>query len=681
MKWIRWIITFLIFIGVLAYPSRMNDKFQIFMTKQVSIRVNKQTPAFVAYEAVIQNSSIPKNKIVTESVSKVVSLSTNFESEVKFIHPLAKKIVLSPITIKKQPEILIPTSNNLNQDVSEHKVQISTENQFDYENNNRSFTREVINSSEWIKDFKDYYKNKNLGIRTVSSSNGNGNKLQISDKTLYEKQVSSELDIKTDSNKVIGHFSITGIPISNDHKIEIRRYEEGTFREQGRVVNLQESSYEILPNEIKGFLVGRVINKLGYIEGEGVVRLSDSKWSNDGFWQGPHIQILKKSDVRGRVISSYNLNKEKALDSGAVVSIAGGQKRKQIGKNGAVEIDGVGRDSISLFTATAFDHQPSQQVLVTGAAFTTELLPQKMATALKSIVSDMRNQNLTDPAIPIIFGKAQMDGLAMSGVAVSIENTEGLQPIYFNEMMLPDDRLKNTSSNGYFAFVGADEGLTTVYSTRIGPSGPVYFSHVNTISSAGAVSIVDLATTAKNESVDIKVYDPFTGLPQEANLEIQSVQNTVLAENGLAVQFLPQVARWSLLFAEGDAQHVPAHYSYSDKTDYIYVPRLSRNWLNYVFSQMKLNYRPSSNMVVGFSIDEDFSVDISGLNEKAKILYFDYTGRPVERGQQGGGYLIYDLPEGSFEVLLSGDQSQKIYTRVAPLKQSDIFVFTYKADY
>jgi hypothetical protein len=141
------------------------------------------------------------------------------------------------------------------------------------------------------------------------------------------------------------------------------------------------------------------------------------------------------------------------------------------------------------------------------------------------------------------------------------------------------------------------------------------------------------------------------------------------------------LGRWSFLYSNPTEKYIPAHYTYIEKSDYIYVPLISREWIAYVFSSLKLSAYPSANMIVGFVIDEDFEVDIPGLSHpKNHILYFDYSGKITSRGSQGGGFIVYNLPEGIYEPLVFGTQSQKVYSRIAPLKSNDMFVFTYKLD-
>src|SRR5690606_18871488 len=137
------------------------------------------------------------------------------------------------------------------------------------------------------------------------------------------------------------------------------------------------------------------------------------------------------------------------------------------------------------------------------------IFPKSMIKAMKEIVSEQRMINLNDPTMPIIWGQAKVDGKTVSGVSVEIESAPSIEPIYFNEWMLPDINLKATSSNGLYAFIGVPEGLHAV----LGRRGEQYFSHQNVVVQRGAVAIGDLESAHRAELAPLRIYDAFTGEP------------------------------------------------------------------------------------------------------------------------------------------------------------------------
>jgi hypothetical protein len=326
------------------------------------------------------------------------------------------------------------------------------------------------------------------------------------------------------------------------------------------------------------------------------------------------------------------------------------------------------------------NHIPTQQIVLANSDFKTVAFPQKMVGALKSLVSDQRQQNFNDPNLSIIWGQILFDQKPTSGVQINVENHDYLEPIYFNSLMLPDPSLKSTSENGYFAFLGAPDDFHHLVARR----NEIYFGHVNTKVTEGMVSYVTIENSIKSEEIELKVYDAFSGAAQAAELSIQSLPEKIQVQQGQEKIFLPSVGRFSLLHAlPSEETYQPAYYSYVDRTDYIYVPLVSREWLYQLITQQKLNVSSQSGLVIGFVHDEDFLVEVRGPTDaQSTITYFDYAGRATKakQGTQGGGFLITGLAQDTYEIIVHGSKSQKTYSRIAPLKAQDTFIFSFKAD-
>lgn len=689
MKILRIALQIIAFIFVFGYPSKMDSQLHIFLNREVTIKVNKNYPSYVAYDSVnIKKSTMP---LAQEEMVRIVRLSTESSDEtLDSFHPLAKKVILNTIVIKKEVEVFNT------QAVNENYIRNSQQ----YEENTKtavplSGTSPAMpdwDQKNWVAEFKPYFRKKVedgsfavswsqksgvKSVRVVTERKSNVDDVKFKsqhDKPTYTDATTHVLGTQ---NRIIGAVEFkNGLALSNEYRIEIRRYEEGVFREKG-TYNLQESAYEIFPNDLKGFLLGRLIDGNGRTMGEGVVRISDTVINKQGAHRGPTIYITPKSDVSGRMVSSYNIDGKSALSQPSRASVFQGHMDKNVGSDGQVKFNNVVRNSPTNLIAESHGHFAAQQIILAGESFTTELIPEKMGIALKQIVSDLRQQNLNDPHLAIVMGKVTFDGLPVSGVNVKMENEVDAQAVYFNSLMLPDPKLSATSENGYYAFIVDGGDLKTLMAYR----GDKYFGHMNAVVTPGMTSFVEIQNTIKTDSVEIKVYEPFSGLPEFSEISLQGQSDVLTVEKGLGSIQLPYLGRWSFMHARPLEKYIPAHYTYVDKSDYIYVPLISREWMTYIFSSNKISMRPSTNMVVGFVIDEDFEVEVPGMDSAQNhIVYFDYSGKVTDRGYQGGGFIIYNLPEGIYEPLVFGTKSQKVYSRIAPLKVNDLFVFTYKLD-
>lgn len=716
------ILLVLAFSVTLIFPSAIDGRKFVSLSKQVSIKTNKNFPPHIAFEAV--NEKTRNALIVKESSTNVIHLSTeNYLSENEDPRPNAQRLVVRPITITKHTEVIYQAKNEGNEEQNNESLRKSSFSKIDntWMQNLKPYLRQKISESgsktQPEKDqsveantlasgvFVGASSVANSAIKWVKKSTAKGidnanNKGQFQDKANEKQTVSDDTAdlqelFKTNSDKekstpsnsnnsntIIGLLEIKdGLAVTNEHHIEVRRYEEGVFQERG-YVNLIQGTYQLDLQNTKGYILARLVTAKGKILGEGIGRVTDVKWNKLAPHQGPKINITKKIDIKGRTISAYNEGKAEALPASAKgkIGVFKGYVSHELDASGKISIDNVvARSSTNLVTQVT-GHMTTQQIIVSSSEFENVVYPQKMIQALKAFVSEQKQINYNDPNLSVIMGQVVFDKKPTSGIKVQIENYNEIEPIYFNSLMLPDSKLATTSENGYFAFIGAPDELHHIVALR----GENYFGHVNTKVDAGVVSFAKIESTIKTEQTEIKVYDAFAGNPRPAELTLQSLPEKMeIDENGFQNAFMPSIERWSLLFANPSKDYQPAYYSYVDKTDYIYVPLISKSWLYGLVAELKINIHPESGIIMGFVHDEDFSVEIPNYEKyKNSIIYFDYAGRITKQrsGAQGGGFIIFNLPSDIYEVLVIGAKSQKIYSRLAPIKSQDLYVFNFKLD-
>lgn len=700
------------------FPSATDGRKFVALTKQVSIKTNKNFPPHIAFEAV--NEKTKPALIVKDKTQNTIQLSTeNYLSENEDPRPNAQKLVVAPITITKHKEIVYQAKNDFNEDLSiesagKNKAQIDNS----WMQNLKPFIRQKISqlsgseenmsnskvsepevaqaagvfigSSNGMAKTAAKWISKNVASATApttSNTDPEAKKQEISNVTPAQTEADIEkaalkMGTKQNQNLIVGLIEIKdGLAVTNEHHIEVRRYEEGVFQERG-TVNLIQGTYQLELQNSKGYILARLVTAKGKILGEGVARVTDVKWNKLSPHQGPKIDITKKVDIKGQTVSAYNEGKSAPLPMAAKgkVGVFKGYVSHELDSSGKIAFDNVVSKSSTNMVTQVTGHMTTQQIIIANSDITNVVYPQKMIGALKAFVSEQKQINYNDPNLSVIMGQVVFDKKPTSGIKVQIENYAEIEPIYFNSLMLPDAKLTTTSENGYFAFIGAPDELHQLVALR----GESYFGHVNTKVDAGVVSYAKIESSIKTEQTEVKVYDAFVGNPHPAELTLQSLPEKIeVDENGFQNIFMPSVERWSLLHANPSKEYQPAYYSYVDKTDYIYVPLISRSWLYGLVGELKINIYPASGIVMGFVHDEDFSVEIPNYeNYKNNIIYFDYAGRLTKQrnGTQGGGFIIFNLPTNIYEVLVVGAKSQKIYSRIAPVKPQDLFVFNFKLD-
>jgi hypothetical protein len=480
-------------------------------------------------------------------------------------------------------------------------------------------------------------------------------------------------------NKLIkGAITITGgLAVTNEHHIEVRRSDEGVLKELGRV-DLQTGNYFIDIEEMTGSILARLVDKDGKILGEGHFRLSRIPSQEGRTIDGFPLRVEPQPSFNGVLTSAYNASPMETAPPKTVVTLVKGASELTVKKDGIVSMDQVTKGSTSIMRTAAPNHFQTASLVVAGEEFKTQLYPESMIKAFEDIVAQQRQLSY-DGAPTVIWGRATLDEKPQAGITVEVESDSSLEAVYFNAFMIPDPNLKATSDNGLYAFVAAQPGFHSLLAKR----GEAIFGYQNVVVEDNSVAQGDIAASKRSDALPVRVYDAFTGESQPVTITLQSLPDEVSIEKGKGTVTLPHVNRMGLMrvVPEG-ADFVSAQYSYNDRDEYIHVPLVHWTWLNSVKSYLKIEDMPSVGTVVGFVPDENFEVYLAGYDnfDSRFIVYFDMQGRILQnrKGIAGGGFIIYNVPDDVHEVVVMGERSQKMSSRVIPVDPSSLSILTFR---
>lgn len=478
------------------------------------------------------------------------------------------------------------------------------------------------------------------------------------------------------AKRVTGPIELTqGLAVTNEHHIEIRRSDEGIFREMGQV-DLMKGSYSIDIDEATGAIVARLIDKSGIVLGEGSIRLSKLQVGEGRLIYGPRLEISPSPTWTGKV--SYYYPNAKKTAAAPHVTTFGGQNQVVVNQKGEISLDNVSKNSTTVVRAEAEDYMPASKIMVAGEkSFGISMFPNSMMEALKTIVADQKNivhSRLKDSSI--VWGTATLDGKPLSGVTVISETDPEAKAIYFNEFLIPDPKLTSTSSSGLYAFVDLGDGFHALLAQR----GDSYFGHQNVEVEAGSVAIGDIQSTLHTEPVRVRAFDAFSGEPVSLVANLQSLSEPLQINEGSASIVLPQVSRMSMIYTEAPAAYVSANYFYNDQDSFIHLPMINPEWLAELKTIAKANETPQTGTIIGFFGEERFEAYLVGQDKDspATIVYFDAAGRVVDgrQGIAGGGFVIFNVPYGTQETVIVG-ASEKVFSKVVPVDTDTVSVLNF----
>lgn len=475
--------------------------------------------------------------------------------------------------------------------------------------------------------------------------------------------------------ELTGNVSIQGgLTFGPGRSLEVAHRLEGVEVAQGQV-DLKTGTYTIRVSARAGQIVARLREGTGRILSEASYHLSQIQGSKSGTVAGPTLNLVPRSDVAGNVVPLY----EGMPTAGVQVTAFSKTANAPVAKSGEFELNQIQQGSYTVMHAQARHYLTTVSMVPAGSRSDLRLFPESWALSLKRIVSDQKKMSLDDPDSSIVWGRLVQDGKPRAGLTVEMESSPGVETVYFNQFLLPDPNLKATSENGLFAMVGAPEGFQSL----LAKSGDIYYAHENIVVEPGAVSVAELANTLRTETTPVRVYDAFTGASQPISLSHQAVDGEVTVnETGMASLILPVVHRLSLVQVRPESPYVPATYFSSDDDGFLHIPLVREDWIRALQAFTKIDDTPDGSVVVGFVPDEAFTVDVVDPENHVHIIYFDSEGNPsaTEVGPKGGGFLIVGLTQGVREVIVTGEESKQLSSRVIPADPRAVSVLTFRAE-
>ncbi len=474
------------------------------------------------------------------------------------------------------------------------------------------------------------------------------------------------------SVEVSGGLAHTG----NDH-IEVWHVSDGIAQE---VAEVDPTSPEFIMDAASsnGVLIASLVSQEGEIKGRGVLKLSDTSnnLTSKGVLSGLKLKIKPfMENMSGQILSAYS-TRDNELPLPKAHLIADNMKIEgQVYRHGQFQIPGPSGRSQMQLRAENTGFWPTKTISVMGETPNVYLYPNSMMQAFWDLVQEATGEEAQPSQEAIIWGRIFNGDTAVAGVQVESENALNQKVIYFNRLLIPDINLTATTESGYFAIINLEPGFHHI----IAHKNEKYFSHGNAIVEPGVVSQVTMRHSTQLDPVSIKTYDAFTGQPINAELVLQS-QQEILQVSGQTKIFLPRLTRLSFLLATSGSEYEESIHNYIDDTDHVHVPMIRKQWLDSLRSEVKIDDATYVGRVVGFVQDEDYDVYLAGDEDYLahNIVYFDAAGRVSPKGVAGGGFVMFNVPDGAATVVVIGKKTEKIHSQIINVDGRMLNVLQYR---
>lgn len=464
-------------------------------------------------------------------------------------------------------------------------------------------------------------------------------------------------------------------------RIVVYREDKGQQIESG-IVWTKEGRFEIAVGSTSGLLVAELRTQTGEVLGTGRATMDRTKIlirltpTSQGL-VGRVVAANSSDEFDGKPIKSAKLMVD--MIPHEFISEAGGR----------FSDPNLVNQSTMILKSQRPGFLPGITIASAGDENLIPMYSNKMVTQLLSLQSNSNKiNNPEEEAAPpqldmkdlaIVWGRITKNGEAVPGGQVEIVSSDqNLKAVYFNKMMIPDLSLTSTSSNGYYAFVGVNPGVQSLQVTyQAGISEPSIIP-----ADANSISQLNL-DVAKTKEASLMVFDGFhtdKSLPASI-LRIGQSSGIDTDARGQATIKYADGTGLMILDVDAGQEYELMRLTLNRNRNTIYAPVVSQAWFEELRKQAGLDVIAYTGSIMGFiQSDRPYKAAFGEkVSETTKIVYFNSRGEMIkgDAGVPGGGFVVFNAPEGLLTVSVLLLNSEKILTQTAFVDRGVVSVFSH----
>lgn len=467
-----------------------------------------------------------------------------------------------------------------------------------------------------------------------------------------------------------------------DHFIEIKRVEEGRVREVGRI-DLNAGTYSIDIESPQGYLEAVITDRNGIRIGDAQQKIVNLQ-SRGGYFEGPFIRVGNPSTVSVNPVLpasqpsfAYDDKKRNVLAQNRNPRNAPNFETALFSNQHTLEKPTAQFTNISRHSSTLSRIVDSNLIYKTILTIRqssdqneTPVFTNKWIQGVLEYISDQQKIEFKSTKAPILMGRVFVNAKTIAGAQLQIENHPGISPIYFDQFMIPNFKQNETSENGYFMFVGLEEDNYNVAAFKDGKmiGYQMFATDVDTISYQNIVS------TPTARSAIVRTFDAFDGDPLDAELIVPDIEEVIQSTAGTATyRTLNNLGVAQFMARVNQSDYVPVRYFQDARKDFAHIPLVKESWLKKMHQSKLINDMPNTGIIVGFVPDLNYEIFLAKEDyTKDQIMYFDQIGNVVAQPVPGGGFVLFNVPVGTNEVIVQEKNSDKIYSQVFDVKINQV---------
>lgn len=505
--------------------------------------------------------------------------------------------------------------------------------------------------------------------RTVASSRVDTSSLQNTRDTVSLAVRAEDLPTENQNEEIrqlviSGNIEFTGgiaITSAND-RVVIYREEENEKLEPGAVW-LRDARYEIFVDRPIGRLVGELRAVSGEILGRGYYDLDRLPKVSTKSYRATNVALKigpVPQGIAGRVTNAEVAGARAFAVADADVTLEQLPYKATSAKDGQFS-ERTLLESSSIITRTERrGHWGTLSFAHVGEPLQVSLFADQAMRALISAAAPADLSKEHDSAF--IWGRVTRGGALVAGARVDLMTSErDVKPIYFNALGMPDPSLNATTANGLYAFFPVEPGAHAVQAgDSHGLTEPALFP-----TDARVVTQMDLELKITRRAT-IRVFDAFkTEWPLAAEvISAGRKRGVVVPREGEASVTFAGGKALLVLDADAGTKYAATRICMDRNQRVLDFPMIESLWLDRMRGSLRIPFAAESGTIIGFvrgAAMYKVALDEASLAPGSSLVYFDEAGN-ISRsgfGKSGGGFAIFNVPEGFRTVLIEPSGTSK----------------------
>jgi len=473
---------------------------------------------------------------------------------------------------------------------------------------------------------------------------------------------------QADSYTLVGQVELTGGLAATGYSTKLGiQWKTGNETRDGNVDYSTGRFIIQVPTLEAGKIVASLVDDTGRILGRGDYDLDGIAAPGQRTIEGIDMQVIaQETAITGQVFSAYDVGDAFVPVTGAEV-FGPAQAREAADDKGHYSLSGLNTDATLLLDSYATDYWGTRVIVAGNIAQKVPLFSDKMMDSFLDLVGQSSNSS----DYGIVWGVVKHGGKPVAGAQMALSSTGVVGPIYFNELRIPDQNLKATSSNGLFAFVKVKPGLDVVMAQYGGRELP------STVVSISPSTVSYSEISFKTLQLMGRVFDPVANQNVSAQISVVGASQTARSNSQGFKLRIPSSDPVIFVDANPGNGYMVSREAVPRKSAHeINLMVYQKDWISSQLDKVGMKYDETNGLLLGYVDGPQFNVrldDGTDLQDSAdandqNVLYFDETGvldPSLTTGAAGGGaFMMTNLKPGLHTLVVTGESGEMVSSRI-----------------